>query len=53
MVSDAPGAQSSGHLLPEVSTISPPSLSHARVQLDMRWTFQLSPQFRFRDASQA
>ena len=36
-----PRRQSSGHLLPEVSTISPPSLSHARVQLDMRWTFDL------------
>ena len=31
-----PRRQSSGHLLPEVSTISPLSLSHARVQLDMR-----------------
>jgi hypothetical protein len=27
--------------------------SHAHVQLDMHWTFHLSPQFRFRDASQA
>jgi len=35
-----PSLSTSGHLLPEVSTILTTELSHARVQLDMSWTFQ-------------